>query len=568
MRPRRAPPPAAPRRAGAGAVAGAPVAGAGAEARNGTRRGGAGAAAAGGRPRRRPRRRRASDAASFPFSRGAVRRGNVQRPVRASSRKFRAGPRKDLENFVAPLLRRMGLLETKGMDWDCYVGLQFTPEHEHNYLLAPAEPRVVDPRPQGGPRRQGGVRGSGAAASRARALSDAALRRRPAAGLCAWTTPAFNAVHKLVDGAPRFAVEGGVDLCANQPASWDVLTKLQNSLARFFELRLGEAPPLSGEAAWAAWQAELWPARRTALLPLLLAKDELHGHEARVYGARDGELSRRSKRFALLSPSALGREIGGWRLEEINTNGLFQLGADEGEDVRTFHVDEGAEAAPDRRRRRLPARRPRRPRRRGARRLLRARGCDGRDREVLAAAAHENAHASSGWYRAWPPVDCGDACGGRQDDAASWPSSRAATRAGRLHFDFLRSLDRAYFASPSAARPDDGDRGALRRRPPDLALLVLNAGVMRPAYGVVGGGAEATVASNHLGHFLLAELLGPTLAANAARGRDCRVVVVSSSLHRVAARALDALPDAAARRAASPTSGGARGLFPLLASSS
>jgi hypothetical protein len=177
---------------------------------------------------------------------------------------------------------------------------------------------------------------------------------------------------------------------------------LRGGRSFFEELRLGEAPPLGGEAAWAAWQAELWPAlERTALLPLLLAKDELHGHEARVYGARDGELSRRSRRFALLSPDALwDADLGGWRLEEINTNGLFQLGADEGEDVRTFHVDEGYTEAwlqiagvdgyP-----RAPA---------YAAALDAAlddfcagRGCDGRDREVLAAAAHENAHASSGW---------------------------------------------------------------------------------------------------------------------------------------------------------------------------
>ncbi|KAH8044281.1 hypothetical protein JL722_14759 [Aureococcus anophagefferens] len=214
---------------------------------------------------------------------------------------------------------------------------------------------------------------------------------------------------------------------------------LRGGRSFFEELRLGEAPPLGGEAAWAAWQAELWPARADRAPAAPPGQDELHGHEARVYGARDGELSRRSKRFALLSPDALwDAEIGGWRLEEINTNGLFQLGADEGEDVRTFHVDEGYTEAwlqiagvdgyP----------------RAGLAAALDAalddfcagRGCDGRDREVLAAAAHENAHASSGW---------------------------AATRAGRLHFDFLRSLDRAYFASPSAARPDDGDRDGFPR---------------------------------------------------------------------------------------------------------
>ncbi|KAH8091162.1 hypothetical protein JL720_6047 [Aureococcus anophagefferens] len=60
----------------------------------------------------------------------------------------------------------------------------------------------------------------------------------------------------------------------------------------------------------------------------------------------------------------------------------------------------------------------------------------------------------------------------------------------------------------------------------------------------------------------------PGTDAAARRGRDCRVVVVSSSLHRVAARALDALPDAAARRAAvADLRGDARayGLFPRYA---
>ena len=146
------------------------------------------------------------------------------------------------------------------------------------------------------------------------------------------------------------------------------------------------------------------------------------------------------------------------------------------------------------------------------------------------------------------------AAAARINAAARGPGRARALPGVGLELDDRASV-RGYAAAAAAAAPD-------------LALLVLNAGVMRPAYGVVGGGAEATVASNHLGHFLLAELLGPTLAANAARGRDCRVVVVSSSLHRVAARALDALPDAAARRAAvTDLRGDARayGLFPRYA---
>ena len=67
----------------------------------------------------------------------------------------------------------------------------------------------------------------------------------------------------------------------------------------------------------------------------------------------------------------------------------------------------------------------------------------------------------------------------------------------------------------------------------DINLLVLNAGVMMPAYHRTEDGAELTIAANHLGHFQLATALAPRLKG------DARVVVVSSALHRRAARRRD-----------------------------
>ena len=564
-------------------------------------------------------------ASVFPFSRGEryVRRGLVQKPLSGRSRRFRVGPRKDLENFVAPLLSRMGLLETFGMDWDVYVGLQFKPDYEKNYLLAPngsavsSIPGLKE------------VLGDKEAFTRLwrRCLDvaaglgglDAAQRR----GLCSWTTPSLNAVHKRgEDGAPKFAVEGGADafealLLAEGPSTWIVKpqrrylslgmhlaalneTDLAGGLAtlaawarretpleekkkkhhtkqpgeftmqryverparlagRKFDLRLwtlvasleplavyvldvafpkisvqdyrgwdlprnastldekcmhilmmasefclkrmtfpkpwpfeypgvtrpdlagdvggrsffealaldGGDPP-GGEASWRRWQEVLWPAlERTVLTPLLLAKPGLHEHEARIYGAGGaGAASGRTRRFALLSPDAIwDSDAGIWRLEEINTNGLFQLGADDPA-VKTFHVDEGytegwlqiagVDGYPNRRRyegrlaKALDA-------------FCAAEGCDDADRGVLRDAAHQNAHASSGWYRAWPPVDCGAKCGSRPDLAAD-PGLKAAfvdtmTPLAKKHWRFLRGLDAAYFASPSSTR-DGSDRDA------------------------------------------------------------------------------------------------------------
>jgi NAD(P)-dependent dehydrogenase (short-subunit alcohol dehydrogenase family) len=59
-------------------------------------------------------------------------------------------------------------------------------------------------------------------------------------------------------------------------------------------------------------------------------------------------------------------------------------------------------------------------------------------------------------------------------------------------------------------------------------VLVNNAGVMMPPRRLTAAGFESQFATNHLGHFALSGLLIDTLA----RGRDPRVVTVSSTMHK------------------------------------
>jgi len=61
-----------------------------------------------------------------------------------------------------------------------------------------------------------------------------------------------------------------------------------------------------------------------------------------------------------------------------------------------------------------------------------------------------------------------------------------------------------------------------------LDLLVNNAGIMATPLGFTALGIEQQMATNHLGHFLLTQLLRPRLEAS----RAARVVTVASSAHR------------------------------------
>jgi len=65
-----------------------------------------------------------------------------------------------------------------------------------------------------------------------------------------------------------------------------------------------------------------------------------------------------------------------------------------------------------------------------------------------------------------------------------------------------------------------------------LNVLVLNAGVMATPFGHTVDGFETQLGTNHLGHFLLFQLLKPTLLASSTPDFNSRVVSVSSIGHR------------------------------------
>ena len=95
----------------------------------------------------------------------------------------------------------------------------------------------------------------------------------------------------------------------------------------------------------------------------------------------------------------------------------------------------------------------------------------------------------------------------------------------------LVSLDLASLASVETAAAEVSQRSGT------LDLLVANAGVMAPPRRLTADGFELQMGTNHLGHVALtARLLPQLLAAGAPR-----VVVVSSTAHRVGRMAFDDL---------------------------
>ncbi len=101
--------------------------------------------------------------------------------------------------------------------------------------------------------------------------------------------------------------------------------------------------------------------------------------------------------------------------------------------------------------------------------------------------------------------------------------------------------------------------GALARERPELDVLCLNAGVSpsrkAEAPARTRDGFEATIGVNHLGHFCLAALLRPTLAANAGR-----LVVTASGVHDPASPGGLVQGDAATGARRSPRRGRGRGM--------
>jgi NAD(P)-dependent dehydrogenase (short-subunit alcohol dehydrogenase family) len=93
----------------------------------------------------------------------------------------------------------------------------------------------------------------------------------------------------------------------------------------------------------------------------------------------------------------------------------------------------------------------------------------------------------------------------------------------------LMPLDLASFASIRAFASDFHDRFDR------LDVLLLNAGLVMRTRHETAEGFETMFGVNHLGHFLLTQLLRDRLIASA----PSRVVVVSSGAHRAAPRGLD-----------------------------
>jgi NAD(P)-dependent dehydrogenase (short-subunit alcohol dehydrogenase family) len=72
-----------------------------------------------------------------------------------------------------------------------------------------------------------------------------------------------------------------------------------------------------------------------------------------------------------------------------------------------------------------------------------------------------------------------------------------------------------------------------------LNLLILNAGVMATPKGKTEDGFETQFGTNHLGHFLLFQLLKPDLLAASTSQFQSRVISVASSAHRYSNIRLD-----------------------------
>ena len=190
----------------------------------------------------------------WPFNRkGRYMKNAQQKPIN-KWRRFRVGPRKDLENFVAPMLKKLGLLQTKYMDWNVYVGLQFKPDYEKNYLVAP-EGALITSIP--GLKEVFGDKEAFARlwSSCAQQVASLPINDGEKQRICSFTRPAINAVHKMTDVGPQLAVEGGAqaffDIVAT-PSAWIVKPQRRYlSLGMHLAvLRESDAASLDTLAAW------------------------------------------------------------------------------------------------------------------------------------------------------------------------------------------------------------------------------------------------------------------------------------------------------------------------------
>lgn len=120
------------------------------------------------------------------------------------------------------------------------------------------------------------------------------------------------------------------------------------------------------------------------------------------------------------------------------------------------------------------------------------------------------------------------ACRDQQKGRAALEELKAASGSSSLH---LMQLDLASLSSVRAFAQE------FEQKFPRLDVLLENAGVSTRVRQLSADGYELDFAVNHLGHFLLTQLLLPRLEASA----PSRIVVVSSALHRNAKLDLDDL---------------------------
>lgn len=90
---------------------------------------------------------------------------------------------------------------------------------------------------------------------------------------------------------------------------------------------------------------------------------------------------------------------------------------------------------------------------------------------------------------------------------------------GARQIEFM-NLDLSSFASVKVFADE------FKQKDIPLDMLILNAGVMAPAYGLTTDGLETQIGTNHFGHFLLVKCLTPLIKSS-----KTRVVHVSSMLH-------------------------------------
>ncbi|EKG11072.1 Short-chain dehydrogenase/reductase SDR [Macrophomina phaseolina MS6] len=105
------------------------------------------------------------------------------------------------------------------------------------------------------------------------------------------------------------------------------------------------------------------------------------------------------------------------------------------------------------------------------------------------------------------------------DILASDPSNKAPIHVIKMELDSLESVK-------------EGANDILTKSGGKVNVLVNNAGVMATPFGLTKDGFETQFGTNHVGHFLLFQLLKDALLASATPEFPSRVVSVSSTAHR------------------------------------